>query len=126
MNQNLLSTNPGLNEPNHSRGQSIDLGRGNVGTSFARNSYFDRGQSQASSFRSIVSNIDTWINDQNYLKDAPLAYKPTSRNRQKNFNLELEKLRIELRHVQGMNAPAQLHKGNCYIFQIKSYLQFTQ
>ncbi|CAJ2638538.1 unnamed protein product [Trifolium pratense] len=107
MNQNLLNTTPSLNETNHSRGQSIDLGRGNVATSSARNSDFDRGLSRASSFRSIVSDTDTWIYDQNSLKDAPLASKLASPNRQENFNLELEKLRIELRHVQGMHAVAQ-------------------
>lgn len=107
MNQNLLSTNPSLNETNHSRGQSIDLGRGNVATSSARNSDFDRGLSRASSFRSIVSDTDTWIYDQISLKDAPLTSKLASPNRQENFNLELEKLRIELRHAQGMHAVAQ-------------------
>lgn len=107
MNQNLLSTNSGLNETNHSRGQSIDLGRGNVATSSARNSDFDRGLSRASSFRSIVSDTDTWIYDQSSLKDAPLVSKLASPNRQENFNLELEKLRIELRHAQGMHAVAQ-------------------
>ncbi|MCI08213.1 U-box domain-containing protein 35-like, partial [Trifolium medium] len=107
MNQNLLNTTPSLNETNHSRGQSIDLGRGNVATSSARNSDFDRGLSRASSFRSIVSDTDTWVYDQNSLKDAPLASKLASPNRQENFNLELEKLRIELRHVQGMHAVAQ-------------------
>ncbi|KAK2385814.1 U-box domain-containing protein kinase family protein [Trifolium repens] len=107
MNQNLVNTTPSLNETNHSRGQSIDLGRGNVATTSARNSDFDRGLSRASSFRSIVSDTDTWIYDQNSLKDAPLASKLASPNRQENFNLELEKLRIELRHVQGMHAVAQ-------------------
>jgi hypothetical protein len=82
MNQNLVNTTPSLNETNHSRGQSIDLGRGNVATTSARNSDFDRGLSRASSFRSIVSDTDTWIYDQNSLKDAPLASKLASPNRQ--------------------------------------------
>ncbi|KAK2356908.1 U-box domain-containing protein [Trifolium repens] len=76
MNQNLLNTTSGVNETNHSRGQSIDLGQVNVATSSARNSDFDRG----------------------------LTSKLASPNIQENFNLELEKLRIELRHVQGMHA----------------------
>ncbi|KAK2410407.1 U-box domain-containing protein kinase family protein [Trifolium repens] len=84
MNQNHLNTTSGVNETNHSRGQSIDLGQVNVAT-----------------------NTDTWVYDQNSLKDAPLASKLASPNIQENFNLELEKLRIELRHVQGMHAVAQ-------------------
>ncbi|WJX89427.1 hypothetical protein P8452_71427 [Trifolium repens] len=96
MNLNLLNTTSGVNETNHSRGQSIDLGQVNVATSSARNSDFDRGL-----------NTDTWVYDQNSLKDAPLASKLASPNIQENFNLQLEKLRIELSHVQGMHAVAQ-------------------
>ncbi|XP_027190597.1 U-box domain-containing protein 35-like isoform X3 [Cicer arietinum] len=107
MNQTLLSTTHGLNETNHSRGQSIDLGRENPATSSARNSDFGRALSRASSYRSIVSDPESWINDQNCLKGSPVATKLSSPNRQENFTLELEKLRIELRHFQGMHAVAQ-------------------
>lgn len=82
MNQTLLSTTHGLNETNHSRGQSIDLGRENPATSSARNSDFGRALSRASSYRSIVSDPESWINDQNCLKGSPVATKLSSPNRQ--------------------------------------------
>ncbi|XP_058721927.1 U-box domain-containing protein 35-like isoform X1 [Vicia villosa] len=107
LNQTLINTAPGLNEASHSRGQSIDLGRENVATSSARNSDFGRALSRASSYRSIASDTESWVTGQNSVKGSPLASRLSSPNRQENFNLELEKLRIELRHAQGMHAVAQ-------------------
>ncbi|CAI8595827.1 unnamed protein product [Vicia faba] len=107
LNQTLLSTAPGSNEASHSRGQSIDLGRENVATSSARNSDFGRALSRASSYRSIASDTELWVTGQSSVKGSPLASRLSSPNRQENFNLELEKLRIELRHAQGMHAVAQ-------------------
>ncbi|KAI5411313.1 U-box domain-containing protein 35 isoform X4 [Lathyrus oleraceus] len=107
LNQTLLNTTPGSNETSHSRGQSIDLGRENVATTSARNSDFGRALSRASSYRSIASDTESWVTGQNSVKGSPLASRLSSPNRQENFNLELEKLRIELRHAQGMHAVAQ-------------------
>ncbi|CAK8564787.1 unnamed protein product [Lathyrus sativus] len=107
LNQTLLNTTPGSNEIIHSRGQSIDLGRENVATSSARNSDFGRALSRASSYRSVASDTESWVTGQNSVKGSPLASRLSSPNRQENFNLELEKLRIELRHAQGMHAVAQ-------------------
>ncbi|XP_061348922.1 U-box domain-containing protein 35-like [Gastrolobium bilobum] len=107
INQTLLSTSPGLNETKHSRGQSVDLGREIAATSSARHSDIDSALSRASSCKSIISDTESWIYDQISGKDVSLATEPPSPNRQANINLELEKLRIELRHAQGMHALAQ-------------------
>ncbi|KAK7322455.1 hypothetical protein VNO77_25836 [Canavalia gladiata] len=107
INQGLLSTTPSLTDTNHSRGQSIDLGRENTATSSARNSDFDHALSRASSCKSFISDTESWINDQNSCKDVQLATTIPSPNRQEKFNLELQKLRIELRHAQGLHAVAQ-------------------
>lgn len=82
INQTLLSTAPSLNETNHTRGQSVDLGRENVATSSARNSDIDHTLSRASSCRSVVSDTESWIYDQNFGKDVPLATQLPSPSRQ--------------------------------------------
>ncbi|XP_057453645.1 U-box domain-containing protein 35 isoform X2 [Lotus japonicus] len=107
INQSLLSTTTSINETNHSRGQSLDFGRENAAPSSARNSDTDRALSRVSSCRSFISDTESWIYEQSSCKDVSLADKFPSPNRQANFNLELEKLRIELRHAQGMHAVAQ-------------------
>ncbi|CAL0301759.1 unnamed protein product [Lupinus luteus] len=105
INQTLLSTSSSITECNHSRGQSLDIGRENTATSSARNS--DYALSRASSCKSIISDPGSWMYDQNSAKDVPLVSELPSPNRQADINLELEKLRIELRHAQGMHAVAQ-------------------
>ncbi|KAK7259769.1 hypothetical protein RIF29_25382 [Crotalaria pallida] len=105
INQTLLSTSSSLTETYHSRGQSLDIGRENTATSSARNS--DYALSRASSCKSITSDNGSWMYDQNSAKDVPFATGLTSPNSQANINLELEKLRIELRHAQGMHAVVQ-------------------
>ncbi|XP_004499631.1 U-box domain-containing protein 35-like isoform X2 [Cicer arietinum] len=106
INHTFLSTSSSLNEINHYRGQSLDLGRKHVASSSSRNSDIDHIASQASSCGSISDN-ESWIYDQNSAKYVPQVTKLPSPNREENFNLELEKLRIELRHAQGMHAVAQ-------------------
>ncbi|TKY49847.1 U-box domain-containing protein 35 [Spatholobus suberectus] len=110
INHALLSTTPSLIDSNHSRGQSIDLGRENTATTSARNSDIDHALSRASSCKSVISDTESWIYDQNSSKDVPLATALPSPNRQAKLNLELEKLRIELRHAQGLHAVAQSEK----------------
>jgi hypothetical protein len=70
MNQNLLNTTSGVNETNHSRGQSIDLGQVNVATSFARNSDFDRGLSESGLYSMAMADL-TSIKTQNSVNSSP-------------------------------------------------------
>ncbi|XP_050882669.1 U-box domain-containing protein 35 isoform X2 [Lathyrus oleraceus] len=95
-----------LDVTNHSRGQSLDLGRKNAATSSSKNSDVDHYISQASSSESI-SDTESRFYDQNSAMFVPQVTNPRSPNRQENINLELQKLRIELRHAQGMHAVAQ-------------------
>ncbi|KAM2933776.1 hypothetical protein FF1_041679 [Malus domestica] len=79
INQTLLSTKKNSNDTIHSRCQSQDLG-------------------------SFVTDCQSWTSDQASTSDVVTDYSPES---QATFNLELEKLRIELRHAKGMYAMAQ-------------------
>ncbi|XP_068329315.1 U-box domain-containing protein 35-like [Pyrus communis] len=79
INQTLLSTKSNSNDTIHSRCHSQDLG-------------------------SFVTDCQSWTSDQASTSDAVTNYSPES---QATINLELEKLRIELRHVKGMYAMAQ-------------------
>lgn len=122
-----------LDVTNHSRGQSLDLGRKNAATSSSKNSDIDHAVSQVSSSGSI-SDTESCFYDQRFgaqvtkplspnrqvielwLKDMQMLLANTERfdfsffivvYNQENLNLELQKLRIELRHAQGMHAVAQ-------------------
>ncbi|GAU22263.1 hypothetical protein TSUD_227990 [Trifolium subterraneum] len=106
------------------KAQSLDLGRKNADTSSSKNSDIDHALSQAFSGGSI-SDTESSIYGQNYAKYVPQGTKLPTPNRQldstsfynltsfvvvynqENFNVEQEKLRIELRHAQGMHAIAQ-------------------
>ncbi|KAM1020525.1 hypothetical protein ACFX2I_041759 [Malus domestica] len=79
INQTLLSTKKNSNDTIHSRCQSQDLG-------------------------SFVTDCQSWTSDQASTSDVVTDYSPES---QATFNLELEKLRIELRHAKGIYAMAQ-------------------
>lgn len=79
--QTLLSTSPSLNETNHYRGQSLDLGRKKAAASSSRNSDIDHALSQASSFRSI-SDTESIFYEQNYAKDATRVNRLPPSNRQ--------------------------------------------
>ncbi|XP_052187044.1 U-box domain-containing protein 35-like isoform X2 [Diospyros lotus] len=57
-----------------------------------------------SSFRSLVTDHSLWTSDQASISDGPSDFSSES---QINVNFELEKLRIELRHIRGMYAIAQ-------------------
>ncbi|CAN6705489.1 unnamed protein product [Malus baccata var. baccata] len=82
INQTLLSTKKNSNDTIHSRCQSQDLG-------------------------SFVTDCQSWTSDQASTSDMVTDYSPESQTSQATFNLELEKLRIELRHAKGMYAMAQ-------------------
>ncbi|KAI4332810.1 hypothetical protein L6164_017689 [Bauhinia variegata] len=111
INQALISTKPSLVEleTNHSRHQSLDLGKENLFASSPVKSDTGHAMSRASSCRSMPSDAGSWFAEQIITSDVPLATEFSSPNRQdqENFNLELEKLRIELRHAQGLHAVAQ-------------------
>lgn len=87
INHTFLSTSSSLNEINHYRGQSLDLGRKHVASSSSRNSDIDHIASQASSCGSISDN-ESWIYDQNSAKYVPQVTKLPSPNREvKEFSL---------------------------------------
>ena len=82
INQTLLRTNPSLTETNHARAQSLDLGREDTAASSARNSDIDYTLNQASSFKSIISDTESWNFDKKSAKDEALATELLSPNRQ--------------------------------------------
>ncbi|KAM1069837.1 hypothetical protein EV1_001618 [Malus domestica] len=79
INKTLLRTKTNSNDTIHSRCQSQDLG-------------------------SFVADNQSWTSDQVSISDMVTDYSSES---QATINLEIEKLRIELRHVKGMYAMAQ-------------------
>ncbi|KAF7824864.1 U-box domain-containing protein 35 isoform X1 [Senna tora] len=113
INQTLQSTKSGLAETNHSRRHSLDLGIEKTATcSSARNSDIDYTLSRASSWKSNLSDTEFWNYYQSSTVDVPPATELPSPDKQENFNFELEKLKIELRHAQEMHAIAQTQKVN--------------
>ncbi|XP_024190670.1 U-box domain-containing protein 35 isoform X2 [Rosa chinensis] len=107
MNQNLLNTKAKSNETIHSKHQSLDLGEEKDAmtmNSYPSNSDAGRALSHSSSTLSFVTDNQSWTSDQASTSDVVKNYSSES---QVNINLELEKLRIELRHVKGMYAMAQ-------------------
>ncbi|XP_004307786.1 PREDICTED: U-box domain-containing protein 35-like [Fragaria vesca subsp. vesca] len=107
MNQNLLNTKTKSNETIHSKHESLDLGEGKDAMtmdSYPSNSDAGRALSHTSSTRSFVTDSQSWSSDQASTSNVVANRSSES---QVNINLELEKLRIELRHVKGMYAMAQ-------------------
>ncbi|XP_050385376.1 U-box domain-containing protein 35-like [Argentina anserina] len=106
MNQNLLNTK-NSNGTIHCKHQSLDLREAKVAmtmNSYPSDSDAERVLSHTSSTRSFVTDNQSWTSDQAFTSDVVSDYSSES---QVNINLELEKLRIELRHVKGMYAVAQ-------------------
>ncbi|EXC20961.1 U-box domain-containing protein 35 [Morus notabilis] len=101
INQNLLKTRKDSVDSYHSRFQSLDLNEGK--NEFG--SCPSISESQASSSGSLVTDNHSWVSDQASTSDAVTDC--SSLESQVNFNFEIEKLRIELRHVKGMYAMAQ-------------------
>lgn len=108
INQTLLQTRAS-SATSHSRCQSSDTDYGKDDLNFGP-SNADTRQSLCfnSSFQSLPMEDESWISDHTATSDV-LTDCP-SPGSQENFNLELEKLRIELRHVRGMYAVAQSEK----------------
>uniref|UniRef100_A0A5B6YJP8 RING-type E3 ubiquitin transferase n=1 Tax=Davidia involucrata TaxID=16924 RepID=A0A5B6YJP8_DAVIN len=105
INQTLLHTRTNSAETIHSRYLSLDMGKGDdFMSSCPSNSDIGYANSRVSSFRSLVTDNQSWISDQPSASDASTDFSSES---QANINFELEKLRIELRHIRGMHAIAQ-------------------
>ncbi|KAL8210815.1 hypothetical protein R6Q57_005252 [Mikania cordata] len=73
--------------------------------SYASNSDHFRANSMVSSSRSFATENHSWSSDQDSISDAPSEN--LSEVQDNTVSLELEKLRLELRHIRGMYAIAQ-------------------
>ncbi|KAK3033243.1 hypothetical protein RJ639_033123 [Escallonia herrerae] len=104
VNQTLLHARTNSTETDNSMILSLDTGEEKeVFNSCLINSDNNYENSQLSSFRSLVTE-KSWTSDQASTSDAPTDF---SSEGQVNINFELEKLRIELRHIRGMYAMAE-------------------
>lgn len=105
MNKTLLHSKTSSIEINHSRCQSFDVEEQKDASSSCL-SCSEAGQtvSRSSSYRSLQTENQDW-SDQASTTDV--LTNDSSSESQVNINFELEKLRIELRHVRGMYAIAQ-------------------
>ncbi|XP_022771551.1 U-box domain-containing protein 35 isoform X2 [Durio zibethinus] len=92
---------------NHSRSHSLDIvaGKDDV-SSLPSCSETRQAVSPNSSCRSLQTDQQSWLSDQISTSDVLTDYYSSSEC-QVNINFELEKLRTELRHIQGMYAIAQ-------------------
>ncbi|GFY84398.1 U-box domain-containing protein kinase family protein [Actinidia rufa] len=106
INQTFLHKNTNSCEKTlHSRLSSLDIEEQEDGiNSSASNLDIGRPSSGFTSCRSLVTDNQSWLSDQASTSDGPSDFSSES---QINVNFELEKLRVELRHIQGMYAMAQ-------------------
>ncbi|KAG8652797.1 U-box domain-containing protein 35 isoform X3 [Manihot esculenta] len=107
INQGLLHSRTNSVETINSRCQSLDIEEGNyVASSWPSTSEIGHPISQSSSCKSLPTDYQSWVSDQASTSDM-LTECSSSDSQQANINFELEKLRIELRHVRGIYAMAQ-------------------
>ncbi|XP_065871716.1 U-box domain-containing protein 35-like [Euphorbia lathyris] len=94
-------------QTNHSRCKSLDMDRIYAESSCPSTSEIGHTLSWSSSCKSSQSQADyeSWLSDQASTSDAVSDY--CSRDGPANLKFELEKLRVELRHIRGMYAVAQ-------------------
>ncbi|KAK7859317.1 U-box domain-containing protein 35 [Quercus suber] len=105
INHNLLKTGTNSVETNHSRCQSLDVEeRKDDMRSCPNKADSEPALSWANSCKTLPMDDQSWISDQASNLDALTDY-PSSNTQE--IDIELEKLRIELRHVRGMYAIAQ-------------------
>lgn len=108
INQTLLNTRTNSKGNSHSKSACLETREVEDAMSSCPNSVSDVGYTvnQASSNgRSIEEDNHSWVSDQASSSDAHTD--SFSAESQENINFELERLRIELRHVKGMYAIAQ-------------------
>ncbi|XP_062164279.1 U-box domain-containing protein 35-like [Alnus glutinosa] len=106
INQSLLQKRTSSIETSHSRYQSLDIEEGKDDmNSCPKNEDTGRELSRASSCKSLSTENQSWISDQ--ASTSAVLTDCQSSESQENFNFEVEKLRFELRHVQGMYALAR-------------------
>lgn len=95
-----------LDVVNHSRRHSLDIGAGNnVAGSCSSISEVKESASQSFSFKSFETDKQSWISDRASTSDVSADWSLSKD--QVEINSELEKLRIQLRHVKGLYAVAQ-------------------
>ncbi|KAK6936854.1 U-box domain [Dillenia turbinata] len=100
-----LNSKTNLPENNHSISPSLNIVVEDHGiTTCPNNSDVGYPLSRVSSGRSVITDNISWISDQTSISDT---YTDVSSESQASINFEVEKLRIELRHVRGMYAIAQ-------------------
>ncbi|KAL0321680.1 UNVERIFIED_CONTAM: U-box domain-containing protein 52 [Sesamum calycinum] len=94
-----------LRNSTSSRTFSYDIGEEeDDGISMSSGSGITDPKSRGSSFRSLISDNHSWTTDQSSSLNASTDFSSGS---QVNIDLELERLRMELKQVQGMYAKAQ-------------------
>ncbi|OVA04666.1 Protein kinase domain [Macleaya cordata] len=101
INQTLLNKRPSTN---HSRHPSLNIeDRKDSRSSYTCNS--DSSQSGVSNYRSFQTHYPSWYSDKASTSDVPPN--SSSSECQVDVNFDLERLRVEIRHVRGMFAVAQ-------------------
>ncbi|KAI3458344.1 hypothetical protein Pfo_015007 [Paulownia fortunei] len=102
MNHSIIDRRTNSSDP---RTLSYYIGEGeDDGISTSSSSDITDQKSKESSFRSLITDSHSWTTDQSSSLNASTDFSSGS---QVNINLELEQLRMEMRHVQGMYAKAQ-------------------
>ncbi|XP_009771774.1 U-box domain-containing protein 35-like [Nicotiana sylvestris] len=105
INQNFPHRRAISNEIIHHKNYSLDFGDSEDDVSSCpQRSFLRERNNLASSFRSLVTDFYTMADDQASTSGAPTDL---SLRNEVDINFELEKLRTELRHTQGMYAVAQ-------------------
>ncbi|KAJ4840361.1 hypothetical protein Tsubulata_007633 [Turnera subulata] len=105
INQSLLHSRTNSIETIHSRCQSVDIEEEKeTGDAYTGRLFIGRPVSESSSSKSFPTDYESWMSDQASISEV---LTDCSSDSQVNINFELEKLRIELRHVRGIYAVAQ-------------------
>ncbi|KAF5731047.1 U-box domain-containing protein 35-like [Tripterygium wilfordii] len=106
INQNLLHSRASSIDANHSRNLSLDIEEERDTTSLCvYSSDIEHAIGGTSSYKGLLKDSQSHVSDQASTSDVHSEH--SSSDTQVDINFELEKLRIELRHVRGMYAVAQ-------------------
>lgn len=105
INQTVHHTRTNSVDSDHSRILSLDIGKmDKVVSAYPSNADIDYANRQIPGSRNLATDNQSRTSDQASTSNAPTEFSSES---QVDVNFELEKLRIELRHIQGMYAIAQ-------------------